>query len=129
MLTEHTLAGFADLAPDRLRPARLRRGMGRRDGMYAARLGAERAATLNPYAALLQAGVPLALGSDSPVTPLDPWGTVRAAVFHRTRAHGISARAAFTAHTRGGWRAIGRDDAGVLVPGAPPTTRSGAPAT
>ncbi|MFM9625224.1 amidohydrolase, partial [Streptomyces turgidiscabies] len=33
-------------------------------------------------------------------------------------------RAAFTAHTRGGWRAVGRDDAGVLVPGggagAPP---------
>ncbi|MCZ0992064.1 amidohydrolase family protein [Streptomyces noursei] len=44
---------------------------------------------------------------------------MRAAVFHRTRAHGISARAAFTAHTRGGWRAIGRDDAGVLMPGAP----------
>ena len=63
--------------------------------------------------------MPLALGSDSPVTPLDPWGTVRAAAFHRTPAHRISARAAFTAHTRGGWRAVGRDDAGVLVPGAP----------
>ncbi|SDP14141.1 amidohydrolase [Actinacidiphila guanduensis] len=89
------------------------------DGMYAARLGAERAAALNPFAAMTRAGVPLVLGSDSPVTPLDPWGTVRAAAFHRTRAHRISARAAFQAHTRGGWRAIGRDEAGVLVPGAP----------
>ena len=53
------------------------------------------------------------------MTPLDPWGTVRAAAFHRTPEHRVSARAAFTAHTRGGWRAVGRDDAGVLVPGAP----------
>ncbi len=89
------------------------------EGMYAARLGAERARTLNPFAAMLKAGVPLALGSDSPVTPIDPWGTVRAAAFHRTPEHRISVRAAFTAHTRGGWRAARRDDAGVLVPGAP----------
>lgn len=88
-------------------------------GMYAQRLGADRARTLNPFAAMLKAGIPLALGSDSPVTPLDPWGTVRAAAFHRTPEHRISVRAAFTAHTRGGWRATGRDDAGVLVPGAP----------
>ncbi|TXS51486.1 amidohydrolase family protein, partial [Streptomyces sp. t39] len=92
---------------------------GGEDGMYAQRLGAARARTLNPYAALLRAGVPLAFGSDSPVTPLDPWGTVRAAAFHRTPGHRVSVRAAFTAHTRGGWRAVGRDDAGVLVPGAP----------
>ncbi|MEU9118946.1 amidohydrolase [Streptomyces sp. NPDC048506] len=119
MLTEATVAGFADLALTASVQPAFDAAWGGADGMYAARLGVERARTLNPYAALLKAGVPIALGSDSPVTPLDPWGTVRAAVFHRTRAHGISARAAFTAHTRGGWRAIGRDDAGVLVPGAP----------
>ena len=89
------------------------------EGMYAARLGPERAAALNPFAALARAGVPLAFGSDAPVTPLDPWGTVRAAAFHHTPEHRVSVRAAFTAHTRGGWRATGRDDAGVLVPGAP----------
>ncbi|KIZ16962.1 amidohydrolase [Streptomyces natalensis] len=119
MLTDATLAGFAELALTASVQPAFDAAWGGPDGMYAARLGADRARTLNPYAALLRAGVPLALGSDSPVTPLDPWGTLRAAVFHRTRAHGISARAAFTAHTRGGWRAIGRDDAGVLVPGAP----------
>jgi predicted amidohydrolase YtcJ len=91
------------------------------DGMYAQRLGRERALGLNPLAALATAGVALALGSDSPVTPLDPWGTLRAAVRHRTPGSGLSARAAFSAHTRGGWRAALRDDDGELVPGAPAT--------
>ncbi|MEU8137758.1 amidohydrolase [Streptodolium elevatio] len=91
------------------------------EGMYVRRLGAERAARMNPFATLNRAGVPLAFGSDSPVTPLDPWGTVRAAAFHRTAGERISVRAAFNAHTRGGHRALGRDDEGVLVPGAPAT--------
>ena len=98
------------------------------EGMYVDRLGPERARAMNPFAALLKAGVPLAFGSDAPVTPLDPWGTVRAAAFHHTAEHRISARAGFTAHTRGGWRALGRDDAGVLVPGAPASYAVWAPA-
>jgi predicted amidohydrolase YtcJ len=36
------------------------------------------------YRSLLDAGVTLALGSDAPVAPLDPWVTIAAAV-HRTR--------------------------------------------
>lgn len=92
---------------------------GGEDGMYAQRLGVERAMTLNPFAALAAAGVPLAFGSDAPVTPLGPWEAVRAAAFHHDPTQRLSARAAFAAHTRGGWRAVGRDDAGVLVPGAP----------
>ncbi|MBD3011165.1 amidohydrolase [Streptomyces sp. 5-10] len=119
MLTPETVAAFADLGLTASVQPAFDRLWGGEDGMYAQRLGPERARTLNPYAALLRAGVPLALGSDSPVTPFDPWGTVRAAAFHRTPEHRISVRAAFTAHTRGGWRAIGRDDAGVLAPGAP----------
>jgi predicted amidohydrolase YtcJ len=119
MLTPATIAAFADLGfVASVQPA-FDAAWGGDDGMYARRLGRERARTLNPYAALLTAGVPLALGSDSPVTPLDPWGAVRAAAFHRTPEHRVSVRAAFTAHTRGGWRAARCDDAGVLVPGAP----------
>jgi len=91
------------------------------EGMYAGRLGAERARGMNPFAALAAAGVPLALGSDCPVTPLDPWGTVRAAVQHRTSGSGLTARAAFSAHTRGGRRAARDDDGGELLPGAPAT--------
>ncbi|MEU8457010.1 amidohydrolase [Streptomyces griseoaurantiacus] len=119
MLTPETVAAFAELGLTASVQPAFDALWGGEDGMYAHRLGAERARTLNPFAALLRAGVPLALGSDSPVTPLDPWGTVRAAAFHRTPEHRVSVRAAFTAHTRGGWRAVGRDDAGVLVPGAP----------
>jgi predicted amidohydrolase YtcJ len=94
---------------------------GGRDGMYAQRLGADRASGLNPLALLASHGVPLAFGSDTPVTSVDPWGTVRAAVQHRTEGSAISARAAFSAATRGAWRAAGVRDGvtGTLVPGAP----------
>ncbi|MFJ9645416.1 amidohydrolase [Streptomyces sp. NPDC101206] len=119
MMTPQTIAAFADLGLTASVQPAFDAAWGGEDGMYADRLGAERARTLNPFAALLKAGVPLAFGSDAPVTPFDPWGTVRAAAFHRTPEHRISVRAAFTAHTRGGWRALGRDGAGVLVPGAP----------
>jgi predicted amidohydrolase YtcJ len=119
MLTPETIAAFAELGLTASVQPAFDALWGGEDGMYAGRLGTDRARLLNPFAALLRAGVPLAFGSDSPVTPLDPWGTVRAAAFHRTPEHRVSVRAAFTAHTRGGWRAIGRDDAGVLVPGAP----------
>ncbi|ARQ71783.1 amidohydrolase [Streptomyces marincola] len=119
MLTADTVAAFADLGlVASVQPA-FDAAWGGRDGMYARRLGPGRAATLNPFAALSRAGVPLAFGSDAPVTPLDPWGALRAAAFHRTEEHRIPVRAAFAAHTRGGWRAVGRDDAGVLAPGAP----------
>ena len=94
-------------------------------GMYAKRLGAERAAALNPFAAYGAAGIVLAFGSDSPVTALGPWAAVRAAAFHRTPGSRITARAAFSAHTRGGWRAlrpgapgVPEDEQGVLAPGA-----------
>jgi predicted amidohydrolase YtcJ len=90
------------------------------DGLYARRLGVDRALTLNPFAQLAGVGVPMAFGSDSPVTPLDPWGAVRAAAYHRG-GHRIPVRAGFAAHTRGGWRAVDRDGAGVLAPGAPAT--------
>ncbi|MBS2963005.1 amidohydrolase family protein [Actinocrinis puniceicyclus] len=98
------------------------------DGMYVRRLGPGRALGMNPFAALSAAGVVLAFGSDSPVIPLGPWEAVRAAVFHHTPASRLTARAAFEAHTRGGWRALNpaaagvpRDETGVLAPGAPAT--------
>ena len=93
------------------------------EGMYAHRLGRDRGTALNPFATLAANGVTLAFGSDSPVTPVDPWGAIRAAVHHRTPGFGISPRAAFTAHTRGGWRAAGIEDGltGTLTPGAPAT--------
>lgn len=119
MMTPATIADFADLGlVASVQPA-FDATWGGEDGMYAQRLGADRARTLNPYAALLRAGCTARPRLRQPGHPLDPWGAVRAAAFHRTPSHSVSVRAAFTAHTRGGWRAAGRDDAGVLVPGAP----------
>lgn len=91
------------------------------EGMYAQRLGAERAAALNPVARFYEAGVPICFGSDSPVTPLNPWASVRAALSHHQPGQRISARAAFIGHTRAGWRAAGAQNPmlGQLAPGAP----------
>lgn len=49
-------------------------------------LWADRTDRAFAYRTLWSAGVRLALGSDAPVAPLDPWSTLSAAE-HRTRAH------------------------------------------
>jgi predicted amidohydrolase YtcJ len=89
------------------------------DSLYAQRLGADRALPMNPYASLNRAGVALAFGSDTPVTPFGPWAAVRAAAHHHNDAERLTVRAAFNAHTRGGWRAARRDEGGVIALGAP----------
>ena len=98
-------------------------------GMYQTRLGVERAHDMNPLASMASAGVMLAFGSDAPVTPLDPWGGVRAAAFHSNPRQSISVRAAFAAHTRGGRRAAREEhlEPGVLAPGAPASLAVWAP--
>ena len=88
--------------------------------MYADRLGAERARGLQPVRRPVRRGVALALGSDAPVTPLDPWGGVHAAVDHRTPGSGLRPFDAFDAATHGGWYAARAEHAaGPLAVGAP----------
>lgn len=91
------------------------------EGMYAQRLGAERAAAVKPVAKFYEAGVPVFFGSDAPVTALNPWASVRAALNHHEPSSRISARAAFIAHTRAGWRAAKEPNfmQGQLAAGAP----------
>ncbi|MFN2561236.1 MAG: amidohydrolase [Jatrophihabitans sp.] len=91
------------------------------DGMYADRLGAGRALELNRFAELAAAGVPLAFGSDAPVTELGPWASVRAAAHPSASGAGVTPRSAFAAHTDGGWRAVGRGGEGVLTAGSSAT--------
>jgi predicted amidohydrolase YtcJ len=92
-----------------------------------------------PLRSMLDAGVHLALGSDSPVTPLDPWGGVRAAVWHHNQSERLTVAEAFGAHTAGGFELAGRAG-GVLREGGPasyvvwdcrsaglPTTEDGLP--
>ena len=119
MLTPGNLAAFAELGlAASVQPA-FDAAWGGQQGMYAQRLGPSRERAMNPLAALMRYQVVLAFGYDSPVTPLDPWGAVRAAAFHRTPEHRIPVPAAFTAHTRGGWQIRGHRGGGVLAPGAP----------
>lgn len=71
-LDDKAVAAFAELGLTASVQPAFDAAWGGPDGMYVQRLGAERAAGLNPFAAMLRAGVPLAFGSDAPVTPLDP---------------------------------------------------------
>lgn len=94
---------------------------GGREGMYAERVGPDRALALNRCGDLAAVGVPLAFGSDSPVTELGPWAAVRAAARHHDPAASLPVEAGFAAHSRGGWAAAGRSGEGVLAVGAPAT--------
>ena len=69
--------------------------------LYEQRLGTGRARTMNPLGTLHRAGVRLALGTDSPVTPIAGWATVRAAVQHWRPRERLSPAVAFDAASRG----------------------------
>lgn len=88
-------------------------------GMYEQRLGFPRCLQMNRFADLNSAHVALAFSSDSPVTAMEPWLAVRAAVHHHTAEQSLSLADAFAAHTRGGWQAMGNDTTGVIEVGAP----------
>jgi predicted amidohydrolase YtcJ len=117
MITSDLIAEMARLGVVASVQPRFDEFWGGDDGMYAARVGEERARAMNPFATMARQGVALALGSDSPVTPLGGWEMVRAAAYHRTPEHRLTVRSAFAAATRGGWRAACVDDAGTLAPG------------
>lgn len=93
------------------------------EGLYEQRLGAERASGMNAIGRFLSAGVPVTIGSDAPVTNTSPWATVKACLELNDPAARISAKAAFMAHTRSGFRALGESNplAGQLVTGAEAT--------
>jgi predicted amidohydrolase YtcJ len=88
-------------------------------GMYESRLG-ERSQNMNRWGSLQAVGAAVCFSSDSPVTPNTPWDAVHAAMHHHNEEERISGRAAFAAHTRGGWRALGPqfDSEGVIEVGA-----------
>lgn len=67
----------------------------------------------------IAAGAPTALVPDHHEP--SGWGTIRAAVHQIAPEERISARAAFSALTRGAWRLLGAPDRGVLAVGAEAT--------
>jgi predicted amidohydrolase YtcJ len=88
------------------------------DGLYARRLGARRAKSMNPFADLWRRGVPTGGSSDSAVTPMDPWHGVAAAVHHHRPSQRLGPAVAVEVFTLGGRvlarqeRASGRVEAG-----------------
>jgi predicted amidohydrolase YtcJ len=80
------------------------------------RLGPDRAAAAYPWRSLISRGVPLAIGTDWPVAPLDPLRGLHAAVQERPEA--LTLEQAWRAYTLGPARAAGRDvELGTLEPG------------
>jgi predicted amidohydrolase YtcJ len=86
--------------------------------LYEQRLGLHRAKGMNRFATLATSGVPLAFGTDAPVTPLAGWATVRAAVQHCQPNERLSVTTAFDAATRGAHWAAFDDNAGTITVGA-----------
>jgi len=91
---------------------------GRPGGLYEQRLGHERAALMNPFRTLLDRGVEVGVGSDAPITALDPMRALEALEHHHDHAQCLSRREAIRLHTIGSARVAHQEDKkGALAPG------------
>jgi hypothetical protein len=91
---------------------------GQGGGMYEERLGPARAMAAHPIRTMLERGVDVGVGSDSPVTPLDPMLSIAALEDHHEPAQRLTRLEALKLHRMGSAR-LGRQDAkkGALEPG------------
>jgi predicted amidohydrolase YtcJ len=91
---------------------------GGRDGMYARRIGARRAAEMNRFGSMLRAGLVIGAGSDSTVTPLDPFLQMASLRAHHRREERLGAEEALAAHTLGAHALAGNESTrGSIEPG------------
>ncbi len=86
--------------------------------MYSDRLGPERASLMNRFATMERAGVKVGLGSDAPITPLDPWAQAADWMEHSQPAERVDATTALRAHASASW-SLGGSDAGIIETGRP----------
>jgi predicted amidohydrolase YtcJ len=87
-------------------------------GMYERRLGEKRAEAMNPFRTLVERGMEVGAGSDSPVTPLDPWFGLRALERHHDAGQRFSRAEALRLFTAGSARLAHLEDKkGMLEPG------------
>jgi predicted amidohydrolase YtcJ len=91
---------------------------GGEEGMYQRRLGSERARRMNPFRTLIERGIEVGGGSDSPVTPLDPMLGVWALENHHNAAQRLSREQAVRIFTVGSARLGHQLKKGRLEPGA-----------
>ncbi len=87
-------------------------------GLYEVSLGPERAAAMNPFRTMIERGVEVGVGSDAPVTPLDPLLAVRALELHHAPDQRLSRFEAIRLHTVGSARLAHQEEKkGSLGPG------------
>jgi predicted amidohydrolase YtcJ len=93
---------------------------GGEDGLYAQRIGWERASKMNRFASMLNAGILLGAGSDSTVTPLDPFLQIASLRAHHIKDQQLGRIESLRLHTLGA-RALaeGPGLAGTVEVGAP----------
>ena len=77
------------------------------DGLYAERIGWERASKMNRFKSMLEAGLVVGAGSDSTVTPLDPFLQMAALRDHHVPEESVGPRVALMLHTYGGQALMG----------------------
>ena len=91
---------------------------GQPGGLYEVGVGAERAAAMNPFRTMLDRGIVLGAGSDSPVTPSDPWLAIAAMERHHAPGERLSRIEAIRIHTVGSARLAHQEEKkGSLEPG------------
>jgi predicted amidohydrolase YtcJ len=87
-------------------------------GLYSARIGEQRALDMNRFGTMGRAGLTLGAGSDSTVTPLDPFLQMQALCMHHVEAERITAGQALRMHTLGSRDLGGQGEvAGAIEPG------------
>ncbi len=82
---------------------------GGEDRLYARRIGVPRALQMNRFASMARAGLVVGAGSDSTVTPLDPFLQMSALRAHHLPDERMSAAEALAAHTVGAHELAGRE--------------------
>jgi predicted amidohydrolase YtcJ len=87
------------------------------DELYARRIGPERALEMNRFGTMERKGLRLGAGSDSTVTPLDPFLQMTALRDHHVAAERLDAAAALEMHTAGARAMAGDASAGVVAAG------------
>jgi len=94
------------------------RAWGFPEGLYDLALGWSRAEGMNPFRSMIDRGVVVGVGSDAPVTPLDPWLAITAMEQHHHPAQRLTRPEAFRVHTVGSARLGHQEEKkGVLEPG------------
>jgi predicted amidohydrolase YtcJ len=86
--------------------------------LYEVALGVERAHAMNPFRTMLERGLEVGAGSDSPITALDPMGSIAACEAHHDPSERLTRLEAIRLHTVGGARLGHQEDKkGSLAPG------------